>query len=81
MRTPEERARASILGSTLMTELEVQRLQSLPPDTILVFHCHHGGRSRDAAEHFAAMGFTRVHNVVGGIDAWALEIDSNVARY
>ncbi len=81
VRTPEERAKASIPGSTLLTDLETQRLESLPRDTVLVFHCHRGGRSRAVAEHFAAMGFTRVQNVVGGIDAWALEIDSNVARY
>jgi monothiol glutaredoxin len=81
VRTPEERATASIEGSMLMTEAEAERLASLPKDTTLVFHCHHGGRSQAAAEHFAALGFTSVHNVVGGIEAWALRIDSSVRRY
>ena len=33
------------------------------------------------AEHFAALGFTNVHNVVGGIDAWSQQIDPSVPRY
>ena len=81
VRTPEERATASIPGSLLVTDDQVRRLESLPKDRMLVFHCHHGGRSQSAAEHFAALGFTNVHNVVGGIDAWSLEIDPEVPRY
>jgi monothiol glutaredoxin len=48
---------------------------------MLVFHCHHGGRSQRAAEHFAALGFTNVWNVAGGIDAWSQEVDPSVPRY
>jgi len=81
VRTPEERATASIEGSLLINEALVRRLEALPKDRMLVFHCHHGGRSQSAAEHFAALGFTNVHNVVGGIDAWSLEIDPAVPRY
>ena len=53
----------------------------LPKDTVLVFLCHHGVSSRGVAEHFAAHGFTQVHNVTGGIDAWSQEIDDSVPRY
>lgn len=81
VRTPEERARASIEGSVLLTPEEQGRIESLPRDTTLVFHCHHGGRSQRAAEHFVALGFEDVHNVVGGIDAWAVEIDPSTPRY
>jgi len=81
VRTPQERATASIPGSLLMTEAEAARLESLPRDTMLVFHCHHGGRSQAAAEHFAALGFRDVHNVEGGINAWSLRIDASVKRY
>ena len=48
---------------------------------MLVFHCHHGGRSQAAAEHFRSRGFTNVHNMVGGIDAWSREVDPDVPRY
>jgi monothiol glutaredoxin len=81
VRTPEERATAHIEGSRLLDESEVQRLETLDRATPLVFHCHHGGRSRAAAEHFAALGFREVYNVTGGIDAWSQEIDPSVPRY
>ncbi|MCL7715083.1 Grx4 family monothiol glutaredoxin [Stenotrophomonas mori] len=57
------------------------RLEALPKDTALAFLCHRGGRSAQAAEQFRALGFTRVHNVTGGIDAWAQDVDGNVPRY
>lgn len=81
VRTPEERATASIPGSILLTEDEVQRLSALPKNTPLVFHCHHGGRSQSAAEHFAGLGFSEVYNVDGGIDAWSQRVDPSVPRY
>ena len=81
VRTPEERAKASIPGTRLMTPEETERIGGLPKDTALAFHCHHGGRSQSAAEHFADLGFTNVSNVVGGIEAWSLEVDSEVPRY
>jgi len=56
-------------------------IEKLPRDARLVFHCHHGGRSQAAAEHFAALGFENVHNLAGGIDAWSREVDPSVPRY
>ena len=81
VRTPEERAVAAIPRAVLLNEEEAARIESLPRDTTLVLHCHHGGRSQHAAEQFVSLGFTRVFNVVGGIDAWSQEIDSEVPRY
>ena len=81
VRTPEERAIAAIPGAVLLNEQEAARIESLPRDTPLVLHCHHGGRSQQAAEQFVSLGFTRVWNVVGGIDAWSQEIDADVPRY
>lgn len=56
-------------------------LDGVPPDAPIVFHCHHGGRSQAAAEQALARGFTNVHNMAGGIDAWSLQIDPTVPRY
>jgi len=81
VRTPEERATASIPGTVLINEDVANRLEAMPKDTRMVFHCHHGGRSQAAAEHFADLGFTAVYNLVGGIDAWSSEVDSEVPRY
>ncbi len=81
VRTPEERETARIPGARLLDEAVAAEIDALPRDTKLVFHCHHGGRSQAAAEHFSARGFGNVHNVVGGIDAWSVEIDPSVPRY
>lgn len=81
VRTPEERQKAAIPGSNLMTLEEEQRLSRLPKETTLVFSCHHGGRSLQAAQRFLEQGFTRVYNLRGGIDAWALQVDNSMPRY
>jgi monothiol glutaredoxin len=81
MRSPKERAVASIPGSTHLTPEVAKRLESLPRDSMLVFHSHRGDRGERAAKHFAALGFTNVWNVQGGIDAWSQEIDPEVPRY
>jgi monothiol glutaredoxin len=57
------------------------RLEALPKDTALAFLCHHGGRSAQAAEQFRALGFSKVHNITGGIDAWSNEVDNSVPKY
>jgi monothiol glutaredoxin len=81
VRTPEERALAHIEGARLLDGEIAAQLERLDKSTPLVFHCHHGGRSQRAAEHFAALGFTNVWNVAGGIDAWSQEVDPSVPRY
>jgi len=81
VRTEHERELARIPGSTLMTDAEAERLFALPKDTKLVFICHTGGRSQQAAEHFTGQGFHDVHNVTGGLDAWSQEIDPELPRY
>lgn len=81
VRTPEERARARIEGSTLLDPSGMDRLEALKRDTALVLYCHHGTRSQAAAEHCLKMGFKEVYNLSGGIDAWSQEVDSSVPRY
>jgi monothiol glutaredoxin len=81
VRTPRERDIASIPGATLLDAEGQRRIEELPRDATLVFHCHHGGRSQSAAEHFLGRGFTKVFNVAGGIDAWSKTVDSSVPRY
>jgi len=81
VRTPDERAIAHIEGARLLDGELAAQLEQLDRRTLLVFHCHHGGRSQRAAEHFATLGFTNVWNLAGGIDAWSQEVDANVPRY
>ncbi|MFT5390831.1 MAG: monothiol glutaredoxin [Gammaproteobacteria bacterium] len=81
VREPSERAQAAIPNSQLLNEETMGAIDKLSRDEMLVFHCHHGQRSQSAAEHLRSLGFTNVHNVVGGIDAWSREIDTSVPRY
>ena len=53
----------------------------LPKDTRLIVHCHHGGRSFQAAGWLMKRGFTNVTNMAGGIDAWSTDVDTAVPRY
>ncbi len=53
----------------------------LPRDRDIVVHCKMGGRSAKACAALAELGFTRVHNLEGGITAWAKEIDPSLPVY
>lgn len=81
VRGADERARASFTDAEVLDGDSYERLAALPKDTPLAFLCHHGERSREAAEHFRELGFRDVANVTGGIDAWAREVDAAVGRY
>jgi len=82
VRPAEERAEASVnVPFSTLDGDSLAHLEALPKDTPLAFMCHHGKRSAQAAEHFRGLGFTRLHNVEGGIDAWSEQVDSHVPRY
>ncbi|MCA9607163.1 MAG: Grx4 family monothiol glutaredoxin [Myxococcales bacterium] len=80
VRTPEEWATAKIEGAVMLNEI-LDSLESLDRQKTIVFMCHHGMRSQQAASHLLAQGFRDVHNLQGGIDAWSLHVDSDVPRY
>jgi monothiol glutaredoxin len=81
VRTPEERAIATIKGDRVLDAATEQHLEKLGKDVPVVFYCHHGGRSRAAADRFVRQGYRHVYNLAGGIDAWAASIDNSIARY
>jgi monothiol glutaredoxin len=81
VRTDEERAVASIVGSRLLDQTSHDALLCLDRDRCLVFQCHHGVRSQQAAEYFRRQGFRNLYNLQGGIDAWSLLVDTAVPRY
>jgi rhodanese-related sulfurtransferase len=81
VRTPAEWELARIQGATLMTEALVEVAMRWPKDTPLVFYCHLGQRSLDAASYFAGHGFTDLGSMTGGIEAWSLQVDPSVPRY
>ena len=81
VRTPHERAIATIEGSQLLDQASYDALIKMGRETALVFSCHHGERSRQAARHFAELGFENVYNVADGIEGWSLNVDPSVRRY
>lgn len=82
VRPASGRAHAAPLAQARVLEEEgYDALAALPKDTALAFICHHGVSSRGVAERFAAHGFSNVHNVEGGMNAWAEQIDPSVPRY
>ncbi len=81
VRTEGERALAKLPKAQHLNETSERALLALDRDTMLVFHCHHGMRSRSAADYFLREGFRKVWNLEGGIDAWSLKIDPTVPRY
>ena len=75
---------AKIDGSLLLPMSELRlRVGELEPhqESRIVVHCHHGGRSMQVALALRERGYAKVQNMAGGIDAWSLQIDSDVPRY
>ncbi len=58
-------------------------LQELDPEQEYVLICHHGVRSQRAGMFLAGNGFDadKLINLVGGIEAWACEVDPSMPRY
>jgi len=81
VRPDKERNLAKIAGVRQLDDAAMAAIEALPKDTPLAFHCHHGGRSRGAAEHFLKLGFKNVYNLAGGIEAWSRDVDPSVPRY
>jgi rhodanese-related sulfurtransferase len=86
VREPNELATASVKaeGFSLVAipmNSVPQRLADLDPACPTAVLCHHGARSQRVASFLEAQGFAHLANVAGGIEAWALEVDTSVKRY
>ena len=82
VREPWEYAQVHVEGSRHVPMGQVPDcLGELDPASQYVVMCHHGNRSQRVAEFLASKGYARVVNLAGGIDAWALQLDPNLAQY
>jgi rhodanese-related sulfurtransferase len=82
VREPWEYELCRIDGSLSMPLGELtRRLAELPRDRPLVMVCHHGSRSGQAAMLLARAGFLDVHNLRGGVAAWAVEVEPGMKTY
>ena len=82
VREPDEYQIAHIDGVPLFPLSTLpQKFTDLDPNTQYYIHCKSGVRSMKALNFLREQGFKYLKNVKGGINAWADEIDHNVAKY
>lgn len=69
-----------------LSTLAAEQLDAIPNELsdqskeVIIF-CHHGMRSAQVTAWLAQNGWTNVHNMDGGIHAWAEEVDPSVGTY
>src|ERR1700754_3606255 len=72
----------SIPGSRHVPMGEIAaRKDELDARAEVVVICHHGGRSMQVAMFLEKNGFAKVHNLAGGVDAWARTVDPSMQVY
>jgi len=82
VREPHEYSLAKIEGSVLVPLGTLpDSLGQLDKNAEIIAYCHRGMRSADAVGFLLQQGFANVKNLIGGIEAWSVEIDPTVPRY
>ena len=79
VREPSEYAEGHIPGVKLIPVNDVSsptgkevpnRLSEIPRDKIVIVTCRTGNRSTKVAQYLREQGYTNIHNMLGGIEAW-----------
>ena len=82
VRSPEEMELARLPSARCIPLAHLtERIGELDRTAFIVCFCHKGGRSSTAASLMRAIGFSNVHNMRGGIDAWSRRVDPDVPLY
>ncbi|HEX8891819.1 MAG TPA: molybdopterin-synthase adenylyltransferase MoeB [Terriglobales bacterium] len=81
VREPHEYQICNIGGYLIPLNDLPKRVSELDSSREIVVHCKMGGRSAKAADFLRQSGFTKVHNLTGGINAWAERVDPKVPKY
>ena len=83
VRRPQEWDIAKLaLATHFMPHERISELAGeLPHDHDIVLQCKSGGRSARAAATLAALGFTRLYSLEGGINGWARDVDPTLPTY
>jgi adenylyltransferase/sulfurtransferase len=84
VREPEEHQLVALPNSTLIPlgqlAFRIGEIEDWKDEETVVY-CHHGIRSLNAIGQLKHFGFTKLRNLVGGIDRWSAEVDSSLPRY
>ena len=83
IREPFEKQLCNIEGTINIPMRDItSNMHKLPRNKNLVIICHKGIRSKMVIDQLNSTGyFKKVHNLEGGIDQWAIEIDREMTRY
>ena len=82
VREPMEWQIARLEGAVLMPVAQVPtRANELSTADEIVVYCKSGQRSARVTNFLRDLGFRKVKNLVGGIDAWADSVDPSMPRY
>lgn len=81
VREPHEYQIANLGGHLIPLNELPKRIHELDSSREIVAHCKMGGRSAKAVQFLRQAGFEKVHNLKGGITAWADRIDPKIPKY
>ncbi|HXY15617.1 MAG TPA: molybdopterin-synthase adenylyltransferase MoeB [Terriglobales bacterium] len=81
VREPHEYQICNIGGHLIPLNDLPKRINELDSSREIVAHCKMGGRSAKAVQFLRQAGFQKVHNLKGGIIAWADRIDPKMPKY
>lgn len=82
VREPWEHDIAAVEAAVLMPMSEIHmRVEELAREKPVAVLCHSGIRSARVAAWLKILGFARVANITGGIDAWSVTVDTSIPRY
>jgi adenylyltransferase/sulfurtransferase len=81
VREPHEYQICNLGGYLIPLNDLPKRVSELDSSREILVHCKMGGRSAKAVAFLQQSGFTKVHNLAGGINAWAERVDPKVPKY
>jgi adenylyltransferase/sulfurtransferase len=81
VREPHEYKICNLGGHLIPLSELPKRIHELDSSKEIVAHCKLGGRSAKAVEFLQQAGFRKVHNLKGGIVAWADRVDRTMPKY
>ena len=82
VREPQELQISKVDGFTHIPKGQVlTRIEEIPDDVPVIFMCKTGVRSGDVTSWLQERGFENVYNLLGGVNAWARQIDNSLPIY
>jgi adenylyltransferase/sulfurtransferase len=81
VREPHEYQICNLQGHLIPLGDLPKRVSELDSSKEIVAHCRSGVRSAKAVDFLKQAGFTKIHNLTGGILAWADRVDPKMPKY